>query len=117
MYDKNNPFAKILRKEIPCRLVFENDFAMAFWSIEPKAKVHILVIPKGEYIDISDFYANASEKEVIEFHKSISHVAENVMNLSNGYRVIANKGPDSGQSVFHLHYHILGGENMDKDGL
>lgn len=115
MYDKNNPFAKILRKELPCKSVYENENNLAFWSIEPKAPVHILVIPKGEYIGYEDFSQKATTEEVISFHRTIVEVAK-IMNLADGYRVIFNIGKNSGQSVFHLHAHILGKIEL-KDGL
>ena len=74
-YDKNNIFAKILRGEIPCNKVFENDHVLAFHDINPQKKVHVLVIPKGEYVDLNDFNSKASNKEIIELNKAVSHVA------------------------------------------
>lgn len=109
MYNKNNPFAKILRGELPCKKVYENEYTLAFWSIEPKAKIHILVIPKNEYIDHDDFIARATDTEIAQMHKAIIEVVK-IMNLQSGYRVIVNNGKNSGQTVFHLHFHIIGGE-------
>ena len=74
-YDKNNIFAKILRGEIPCKKVYENEYVLSFHDINPQKKIHVLVIPKGEYIDLDDFTANASDKEIVEFNKAITHVS------------------------------------------
>ena len=114
-YDQNNIFAKILRKEIPCKKVFENDFVLAFHDINPQKKIHVLVIPKKNYENLDDFNQKASEKEIVELSKAISHVAKLVGVSSQGYRTLANIGPDGGQEVPHLHFHIFGGKNR-KDG-
>ena len=76
-YDKDNIFAKILRGEIPCDKVFENEHSLAFNDISPQAKVHVLVIPKGAYTDIDDFYSNASENEIVSFTKAVSRSFKN----------------------------------------
>jgi histidine triad (HIT) family protein len=113
-YDKNNIFAKILRGEIPCKKVYENDHVLAFHDINPQKKIHVLVIPKGEYIDLDDFNKKASEKEIIELNKAISHVSNLLGTSKKGYRVLSNIGLDGGQEVPHLHYHIFGGEKVGK---
>ena len=115
-YDKNNIFAKVLRGEIPCKKVYENEFVLSFYDINPQKKIHILVIPKGEYIDLDDFICKASNKEIIEFNKAIIHVVKilKISNQESGYRVLSNIGKDGGQEVPHLHYHIFGGENIGK---
>jgi histidine triad (HIT) family protein len=113
-YDKNNIFAKILRGEIPCKKVYENDHVLAFYDINPQKKVHILIVPKGEYIDLDDFNKRASEKEIIEFNKGISHVSNLLKISEKGYRVLSNIGSYGGQEVPHLHYHIFGGEKLGK---
>jgi len=114
MYDNNNIFAKILRGEIPCKKVYENEFALAFHDINPKAKIHVLVIPKGSYIDMNDFAKNAKDEEIIGLIKALSKVAE-IMNISNsGYRYLANNGIDGGQEVPHLHFHIFGGQKLGR---
>ena len=74
-YDKNNIFAKILRGEIPCKKIYENDHVLAFHDISPQKKVHVLVIPKGEYVDLDDFNHKASDKEIVELNKAITHVS------------------------------------------
>ncbi len=110
MYDKNNPFAKIIRNEAPREKIYEDDNNLAFYSIAPKAKIHVLVIPKGEYINYEDFNLNATPAEIVSFGKAIVAVTK-LLNLTS-YRLVVNHGPDSGQTVFHLHYHILAGENF-----
>ena len=115
-YDKNNIFAKILRGEIPCKKVYENEYVLSFHDINPKKKLHVLVIPKAEYIDFDDFVNKASDKEIVEFNKAITHIAKilKISNLEEGYRVISNIGKDGGQEVPHFHYHIFGGEKIGK---
>ena len=115
-YDKNNIFAKILRGEIPCKTVYENEYVLSFYDINPQKKIHVLVVPKGEYIDLDDFVSKAPEKEIIEFHKAIIHIVKmlKISNQEAGYRVLSNIGKDGGQEVPHLHYHIFGGEKIGK---
>ena len=97
-YDKNNIFAKILRGEIPCKKFYENDLRLAFHDINPQ-KVHALVIPKGEYVNLDDFNNNASDKEIIELNKAVTHVANLMGSKEKGYRVLTNIGSDGGQEV------------------
>ena len=119
-YDKNNIFAKILRGEIPLKpseKIYENEFVLSFYDISPKKKVHALIIPKGEYINLDDFSKRASEKEIAELIKGINIVAKKLgisVDEGHGYRVIANVGEDGGQEVPHLHFHLLGGEKVGK---
>ena len=115
-YDKNNIFAKILRGEIPCKKIYENDFTLSFYDINPQKKIHALVIPKGSYIDLDDFVQNAKELEIVEFFKAISHVARllKTSNLEGGYRALSNIAKNGGQEVPHLHFHIFGGEKVGK---
>ena len=119
-YDKNNIFAKILRGEIPLKpgeKIYENEYVLSFYDINPRKKIHALIIPKGEYTDLDDFIQKASEKEIFEFFKGINSVAKK-LNISldngNGYRAIANVGEDGGQEVPHLHFHLVGGEKVGK---
>ena len=77
-YDKNNIFAKILRGEISCKKIYEDEFIFAFHDIRPQKKVHVLVIPKGEYVNLDDFSVRASEKEISSLIKGISIVAKKV---------------------------------------
>ena len=113
-YDKNNIFAKILRREIPCKKVYENEHVLAFHDINPQKKVHVLVIPKGEYVDLDDFNSKASDKEIVELNKAVTHVAKLMGVKENGYRALTNIGKDGGQEVPHLHFHIFAGEKIGK---
>tara|TARA_Y100001970_G_scaffold293279_1_gene439034 strand:+ start:4183 stop:4548 length:366 start_codon:yes stop_codon:yes gene_type:complete len=116
-YDENNIFAKILRGEIPCKKIYENDFVLSFYDINPQKKIHALIIPKGKYIDLDDFNSKASEKEIVELIKGISAVAKKLglsLDSGKGYRVISNLNEHGGQEVPHLHFHIFGGEKVGK---
>ena len=116
-YDKNNIFAKILRKEIPCKKIFENDHVLSFYDINPQKKIHALVIPKGEYIDLDDFNQRASDLEIVALSKAITEVAK-ILGISvdtgQGYRVLTNLAEHGGQEVLHLHFHLFGGEKVGK---
>jgi len=108
-YDDQNIFAKILRGEIPCDKVYEDDYVLAFNDIGPKAPVHILVIPKGAYVSIEDFGAHASAEEIQGFFAAVAKITSEHGLSENGYRSIANTGDHGGQEVAHFHLHILGG--------
>ncbi|EYD77302.1 Bis(5'-nucleosyl)-tetraphosphatase [Rubellimicrobium mesophilum DSM 19309] len=110
-YDPGNVFARILRGEIPNRTVFENEHALAFHDVRPQAPVHVLVIPKGAYLDLSDFAANATAVEQAGFLAAVAEVSR-IAGIENGFRAIANAGPDSHQEVPHFHVHILGGRPL-----
>lgn len=111
-YDDNNIFAKILRGEIPSDKVYEDDHVLAFNDIAPQAPVHILVIPKGRYVSIDDFGANAPAEEIQAFYAAISKIVEDKNLKADGFRVIANTGLNGGQEVPHFHAHILGGRAL-----
>jgi diadenosine tetraphosphate (Ap4A) HIT family hydrolase len=111
-YDDQNVFAKILRGEIPARKVFENEFALAFHDIAPKAPVHVLVIPKGRYVSLADFSTHASEAEIAGFFRAVARVAKQLQLENAGYRVLVNMGGNAGQEVPHLHAHIFGGKPL-----
>jgi len=118
IYDKNNIFAKILRGEIPCKKIYENEYVLAFYDINPQKKVHALVISKGEYVDLDDFSLKASKEEISGLIKGISIVAKKI-GISEevkggGYRSLVNVGENGGQEVPHLHFHIFGGEKVGK---
>ncbi len=115
-YDKNNIFAKILRGEIPCKKIYENEHVLSFHDINPQRKIHALVIPKGSYEDLDDFMKNAEDIEIVELLKAITHVSKilKVSNVEGGYRVLSNIGKNGGQEVPHLHFHIFGGEKVGK---
>ncbi len=111
-YDDQNIFAKILRGEIPCEKVFENDHVLAFNDISAQAPVHILVIPKGAYVDLADFSTNADAQEIQAFHDAVAQIVANKNLNKNGFRAIANAGDHGGQEVPHYHLHLLGGEPL-----
>ncbi|HMI40247.1 MAG TPA: HIT domain-containing protein, partial [Sphingomicrobium sp.] len=102
-YDDNNIFAKILRGEMPCRKVYEDEHALAFHDIHPLAPIHILVIPKGPYVSWDDFSAKASDAEIAGFVRAIGEIARDAEMVVQGYRLLANTGKRSGQEVGHLH--------------
>jgi len=113
-YDDQNIFAKILRGEIPCDKVCENDHALAFRDINPQTPVHVLVIPKGPYAGMDDFTANASDAEVAGFFRTVGQVARDLGTVENGYRALTNCGPDAHQDVPHFHVHIFAGKNLGR---
>lgn len=108
-YDPTNIFARILRGEIPSRRVFEDEWAVAFHDIAPQAPVHVLVIPRGPYVALADFVADASDAEVAGFFRAVGRVAAQLGLEEPGYRILSNKGLDAGQEVPHLHVHLFGG--------
>ncbi len=111
-YDRDNIFAKILRGEIACDKVYEDEFALAFHDINPQAPVHILVIPKGEYVSMADFTANAPADLIAGFFRAVGQVARDNALEEPGYRILANAGADAHQEVPHLHVHIFGGRRL-----
>ena len=116
-YDDNNIFAKILRNEIPCNKIYEDEFVLSFHDINPQKKIHALVIPKGKYTDLDDFSLNASPDEMVGLLKGINTVA-NKLGISvengNGYIALVNIIENGGQEVPHLHFHLFGGEKVGK---
>ena len=113
-YDDNNIFARILRGEIPCRKVYEDEWALAFHDIAPQAPVHVLVIPKGKYCSFADFSAQASSDEIAGFTRTVGKIARDLGLEAPGYRLIANMGEHSGQEVPHYHAHILAGRPLGR---
>lgn len=111
-YDQGNIFAKILRGEIPCRKVYEDDWALAFHDINPQAPVHVLVIPKGPFVSWDDFSAAASADEIAGFVRAVGQVARDLDLVDPGYRMLANVGQHGHQEVPHLHVHLFGGRQF-----
>ena len=117
-YDDNNIFAKVLRGEIPCKKIYEDEYVLAFYDINPQKKIHALVVSKGEYVNLDDFSSKASDKEISGLIKGISLVAKKI-GVSDevkggGYRSLVNIGENGGQEISHLHFHIFGGEKVGK---
>ena len=111
-YDENNIFARILRGEIPCSRVYEDDHAFAFHDINPLAPTHVLVIPKGAYVSWDDFSERASAEEIAGFVRAVGKIAREAGLVDAGYRLLANVGPHAGQEVPHLHVHIFAGRPL-----
>ncbi|QNO25431.1 histidine triad nucleotide-binding protein [Sphingopyxis sp. OPL5] len=111
-YDETNIFARILRGELPCTKVHEDDFSLAFHDINPQAPLHILVIPKGPYVSWDDFSARGSDAEIAGFIRAVGTVARDAGLVAPGYRLLANVGFDSHQEVPHLHVHIFAGQKL-----
>ena len=106
-YDINNIFAKILRKEIPCKKIFEDDLVLAFFDAFPKHPVHALLITKKPYTCLSNFHETAKADEILHFYNAITKVVQKLELEQNGYRIICNEGPGGGQEIPHLHIHII----------
>ena len=116
-YDDNNIFAKVLRGEIPCKKIYEDEHVLSFHDINPQKKIHALVVPKGKYADLDDFNAKASDKEIVGLIKGISVVAKKLgisVDTGKGYRALTNISENGGQEVLHLHFHLFGGERVGR---
>lgn len=111
-YDNDNIFAKILRGEIPCKKVYEDDFALAFHDIDPKAPIHVLVIPKGPYVALDDFTSAAPAGTVFGFFAAVAKTAQALGVVDSGYRILANIGRDANQEIDHFHVHIFAGRPL-----
>jgi diadenosine tetraphosphate (Ap4A) HIT family hydrolase len=111
-YDPNNVFARILRGELPCKKVYESEHALAFHDISPQAPIHVLVIPKGAYVSLADFTAEASDAEIVGFMRAVGETAKILGLPLPGFRALTNVGRDSGQEVPHLHIHLFGGRRL-----
>ncbi len=112
-YDDQNIFAKILRGEIPNQTVFENDHALAFNDIAPQAPVHVLVIPKGPYVSLDHFAAEASAAEQAGFFAAVAEVCR-ITGVKDGFRAVANTRTHGVQDVPHFHMHIIGGAQLGR---
>jgi histidine triad (HIT) family protein len=111
-YDQNNIFAKIIRGEISASKVYEDEKILAFHDISKAAPIHVLVVPKGEYKNFSDFTAQASTEEISNFFKKVSEIAKLLEADKSGFRIISNNGVDANQTVPHFHVHLLAGKKM-----
>ena len=116
-YDDQNIFAKILRGEIPCNKIYEDEFVLSFYDVNPQKKIHALVVPKGKYVNLDDFNNNASDNEIIGLMKGITITAKKLgisVDNGDGYRTLSNISDNGGQEVPHLHFHLFGGEKVGK---
>lgn len=112
-YDTSNIFAKMIRGEMDFDLVYEDDYVLSIKDAFPKAPIHVLVLPKSPYISSKDFHESASDEEILGYYRGIRKTVDALGLLdSDGYRLISNSGPSSGQVVFHYHTHILAGEPL-----
>ena len=118
IYDDENIFAKVLRGEIPNKTVLETQHTLAFEDIRPQAPVHVLVIPKGSYVNFDHFTAEADDFEIVDFTRAVGDVCRMMdvtpEDASKGYRLISNAGPDAIQEVPHMHVHIVGGRGLGR---
>ncbi|AAZ68305.1 histidine triad nucleotide-binding protein [Ehrlichia canis] len=110
-YDKDNVFAKILRKELPCNIVYEDESVLAFHDIHPQAPIHVLVIPKSDYISFDDF-SNSSAEDIKHFFSVVKKITHKLQLDKTGYRIVTNHGKQGGQIIPHFHVHILGGKQL-----
>jgi diadenosine tetraphosphate (Ap4A) HIT family hydrolase len=113
-YDHTNIFARVLRGEIPCDRVYEDDFALAFRDINPQTPTHVLVIPKGAYTSFDDFTATASTAEIAGFLRATGEIARQLGVAESGYRILANTGRDGRQEVPHFHLHLFAGQDLGR---
>ncbi|MGO1075432.1 histidine triad nucleotide-binding protein [Inquilinus sp. CA228] len=113
-YDPSNVFARILRGELPCKKVYEDDHVLAFHDISPRAPVHVLVIPKGTYVSMDDFSERAGDAEVAALTRAVGRIARELGLAAPGYRILSNIGEDGHQEVPHLHIHIFGGRPLGR---
>jgi histidine triad (HIT) family protein len=118
-YDSNNIFARILRGEIPCQKVYEDEHVLAFHDINPQAPVHVLVIPKGAYVSFDDFSQTASADQITALTRAVGKIARDLGVSPTdkggaGYRILANTGSDAGQEVPHFHVHLFAGRKLGR---
>jgi histidine triad (HIT) family protein len=111
-YDRNNVFARILRGELPCTKVYEDEHVLAFRDIEPQAPSHVVLIPKGEYVSGDDFSLNATDAELAAFMRAIGKIAQLEGVAASGYRIVSNHGKAAHQAVPHFHLHLFGGRDL-----
>ena len=111
-YDKNNIFAKIIRGDIPAKKVYEDENILAFYDISKASPVHVLVIPKGEFIDFNDFVTKENPQKVANFFQKVAQISQDLKIVESGFRLITNNGSDAHQTVKHFHVHILAGKKL-----
>lgn len=111
-YDDQNIFARILRGEIPCDKVYEDEWALAFRDINPQTAVHVLVIPKGPFASFDDFSAQATDEQISGYVRAIGTVARKLGVVDSGFRLLSNQGTDAHQEVPHFHTHLFAGQDL-----
>lgn len=107
-YDNSNVFYKIIHKELPATIVYEDDKILAFNDISPKSPIHILVVPKGEFVCFDDFVEKTSNDDVANFFKTVQKIAKDNGLSETSYRIVGNCGEEAGQIVPHFHIHLMG---------
>jgi len=112
VYERDNVFARILRGELPCTKIYEDEHVLAFRDIRPQAPSHVVLIPKGEYVAADDFAEKASDAELAAFMRAIARIAQAEGIAESGFRLIANAGRDGHQEVPHFHLHLVGGRDL-----
>ena len=112
LYDKNNIFAKIIRGEIPAKKIYEDEDILAFYDISKASPVHAVVVPKGEFIDFTDFVAKENPNKIAQFFQKIAKISQDLKVNESGFRLITNNGSDAHQTVKHFHVHILAGKKL-----
>jgi diadenosine tetraphosphate (Ap4A) HIT family hydrolase len=113
-YDTTNIFARILRKEIPTDVLYENNAALAFHDISPAAPVHVLIISKYPAASYDDFVTHAPDADITAFFKTVAHIASMLGVVDGGYRLITNHGKHASQTVAHFHVHLLAGKALGR---
>lgn len=103
-------FSKIIAREIPAKVVFEDDLVMAFHDIHPQAPIHILIVPKKELVSLAT--CTEEDASLLGHMQNVARIVAKQLGLENGYRLVTNIGADGGQTVGHLHYHLLGGRPL-----
>jgi histidine triad (HIT) family protein len=114
-YDETNIFARILRGEIPSSYILETEHTVAFRDIRPQSPEHVLVIPRGPYVNFDHFAEAASDAEIADFTKAVARLTHDLgvaPDGGDGYRLIANAGENAHQEVPHFHVHILAGRRL-----
>jgi histidine triad (HIT) family protein len=111
-YQQDNIFAKIIRRDIPCNPIYEDEHTLIIRDIAPAAPIHLLVLPKGQYTSFDDFVRSASSEAIASFFRTVQKTAADAGIDADGYRLIMNHGANASQTVPHFHVHILGGRML-----
>lgn len=112
VYDSENIFARIIRKEVPSTVIYETEHSLCFKDVVPQSPIHLLLVPKGSFTCAEHFYTAASDKEILDFGRCMGIVSSLVIKGQEGGRWISNQGKYGGQEVPHFHMHFLGGRSL-----